>query len=79
MPRPRTLPLDDVLLDKKEAQAFLHVSESRWYGYVERYPALRRGRRLLQVNPDGSGVMHYLKSALIEHIHTELASERRPK
>ena len=53
MPRPRLLPLDDALLDAEEASALCKVSRSRWDAYAQRFPALVRGRRLVQVNPDG--------------------------
>ena len=79
MPRPRTLPLDDALLSIEEASALCKVSDSRWTDYVKRYPALLRGQRLVQINPGNRGTMRWLKSALIEHIHTELPSEREAK
>lgn len=76
MPRPRPLPLDDALLNAAEASALVKVSRSRWDAYVERFPALRRGRRIVQVNPTGKGVARYLRSAVVEHVHHELPRER---
>lgn len=52
------------------------VSRSRWDSYVARFTLLMRGRRLVQVTPRGRGTMRYLKSAVIAHLHLELASER---
>ena len=42
MPRPRTLPLDDALLDMAEASTLCKVAKGRWNGYWKRFPALRR-------------------------------------
>lgn len=78
MPRPRELPADDRLLSAAEAGAICKVSRSRWDGYAARFPLLMRGRRLVQVTPGGRGTMRWLKSAIIAHLHTELASEREP-
>jgi hypothetical protein len=68
--------LDDALLDAEEASSLCKVSRSRWDAYAARFPALVRGRRLVQVNPEGRGSMRWLKSACIEHIHLELAHSR---
>lgn len=76
MPRPRELPTDDCLLSAAEAGAICKVSRSRWDGYVARFTLLRRGRRLVQVTPGGRGTIRYLKSAVIAHLHLELACER---
>ncbi len=76
MPRPRPYPLDDALLSAEEACALVHVSRSRWDAYARRFHVLLRGQRLLQVTPGGRGSMRWLKSAVIEHMHTELARER---
>jgi len=76
VPRPRPLPLDDALLNALEASTLCKVSRSRWDDYVTRYPTLLRGRRLVQVNPTGKGVMRYLRSAVIEHIHHDLPRQR---
>lgn len=78
MPRVRQLPPDDALLDKEEARTLVKVSDSRWDGYWKRFPALVRGSRIVRVNPKGQGVRRWLRSALVEHMHTELASEREP-
>jgi hypothetical protein len=78
MPRPRPLPSDDQLLDAEAARTLIIVSKSRWDGYWKRYPALVRGCRIVQVNPQGKGVRRFLRSAVIEHIHNELARERWP-
>ncbi len=53
----------------------MKVSESRWDGYWKRFPALKRGCRIVQVNPQGKGVRRWLRSAVIQHMHTELARE----
>lgn len=76
MPRARQLPIDDRLHDAAESSAIVKVSRSRWDNYASRFPALRRGRRIVQVNPQGKGVYRWLKSALIEHIHLELPNDR---
>lgn len=78
MPRPRILPTEDGLLSAAEASGLVKVSRSRWDAYVKRFPTLLRGRRLVRVNAEGKGVMRYLKSAVIEHIHLELANDRPP-
>lgn len=78
MPRPRPLPPEDALLSAAEASALVHVSRSRWDAYARRFPALVRGRRIVQVNPEGKGVYRWLRSAVIEHMHRELARERPP-
>ena len=78
MPRPRELPTDDCLLSAAEAGAICKVSRSRWDGYSQRFPLLLRGRRLVQATPGGRGTMRWLKSAVIAHLHLELASEREP-
>lgn len=79
MPRPRQLPLEDSLLSATEACGLVHVSRSRWDAYARRYPALRRGRRIVQANPTGKGVARWLRSAVIQHMHDELACERSPE
>ncbi|MFO0931977.1 MAG: hypothetical protein U1E39_04630 [Planctomycetota bacterium] len=76
MPRPRILPTDDALLTAAEAGALVHVSRSRWDAYWRRYEALVRGRRIVRANPNGKGVSRWLKSAVIHHMHCELASDR---
>ena len=78
MPRPRELPTDDCLLSAAETGAICKVSRSRLDGYVKRFPLLMRGRRLVQVTPGGRGTIRYLKSAVIAHLHLELASDREP-
>lgn len=78
MPRPRILPTDDALLTAAEAGTLVHVSRSRWDAYWRRYEALVRGRRIVRANPNGKGVSRWLKSAVIQHIHLELTSERDP-
>lgn len=75
MPRPRPLPTDDSLLSAAEACALVKVSRSRWDCYAKRFPALVRGRRIVQANPSGKGVYRWLRSAVIEHMHNELARE----
>jgi hypothetical protein len=76
MPRPRELPTDDCLLSAAEAGAICKVSRSRWDSYSKRFPLLIRGRRLVQATPGGRGTIRYLKSAVIAHLHLELACER---
>jgi hypothetical protein len=76
VPRPRQIPPEDALLSAAEASGLVKVSRSRWDAYVKRFPTLLRGRRLVRVNPDGKGVMRYLKSAVIEHIHVDLPQDR---
>lgn len=76
MPRQRQLPLEDALLSAGEACALVHVSRSRWDGYAKRFPALLRGRRVVRVNPTGKGVVRWLRSALVEHMHCELSRDR---
>ncbi len=76
MPRPRQLPTDDALLSAAEASALVKVSRSRWDGYVKRFPTLLRGRRLVRVNPEGKGVMRYLRSAVVEHVHIDPPRDR---
>lgn len=78
MPRARILPTDDALLTAAEAGALVHVSRSRWDAYARRYQILVRGRRIVRANPNGKGVSRWLKSAVIQHIHLELASDRDP-
>ena len=78
MPRARELPADDRLLSAGEAGAMCKVSRSRWDSYSARFQLLLRGRRLVQVTPGGRGTMRWLKSAVIAHLHLELASEREP-
>lgn len=75
MPRPRPLPAEDALLSAAEACALVHVSRSRWDAYAKRFPALLRGRRIVQVNPTGKGVVRWLRSSVIEHMHHELDRE----
>jgi hypothetical protein len=75
MPRPRPIPVEDKLLAAGEAGDLLHVSRSRWDGYWRRFPALVRGCRVVQANPQGRGVRRWLRSALVEHMHCELARE----
>lgn len=75
MPRPRPLPPEDALLSAAEACALVKVSRSRWDCYAKRFPALVRGRRIVQVNPQGKGVYRWLRSALVAHMHNELARE----
>jgi len=76
MPRPRQLPLEDALLSAAEACALVKVSRSRWDTYARRFKALTRGRRVVQANPAGKGVVRWLRSAVIEHIHLELTFDR---
>jgi hypothetical protein len=76
MPRPRPLPAEDALLDIEEARTLLKVSKSRWDSYWKRSAALLRGCRRVQVNPQGKGVRRWLRSAVVEHMHHELARER---
>ena len=78
MPRVRQLPQDDALLSAGEACVLVHVSRSRWDSYAKRFRALTRGRRVVQANPGGKGVYRWLKSAVIEHMHVELANDRDP-
>lgn len=78
MPRHRVLPTDDALLSAREACVLVHISPSRWFGYAKRFRALTRGRRVVQANPGGKGVYRWLKSAVIEHMHVELANDRDP-
>jgi hypothetical protein len=35
-----------------------------------------RGRRIVQANPVGTGVVRWLRSSVIEHMHQELDRER---
>lgn len=79
MPRPKAYPVEDALLNATEACGLVHVSRSRWDAYARRYPALRRGRRIVQANPNGKGVARWLRSALIQHMHDELAPDRAPE
>jgi len=79
VPRQRQLPTDDALLSAGEACALVHVSRSRWDAYAKRFPALIRGRRLVQANPNGKGVYRWLRSAVIEHMHDELERDRAPE
>ena len=72
------LPPEDALLSAGEACALVHVSRSRWDAYAKRFRALTRGRRVVQANPSGRGVYRWLKSAVIEHMHVELANDRDP-
>lgn len=76
MPRPRPLPPEDALLSAAEASALVKVSRSRWDAYVKRFPTLLRGRRLVRVNAEGRGVMRYLRTAVVEHIHLDLPCDR---
>lgn len=76
MPRPRPLPTDDALLSMAEAGALCKVSAKRWPAYAERFPVLRRSKRVVQVNPTGTGVDRWLKSGVIEHMHRELARQK---
>jgi hypothetical protein len=76
VPRPRPLPLDDALLSAEEASTLVKVSRSRWDAYAHRFHALVRGRRIVQANPHGKGVVRWLRSAVIAHMHLELARER---
>jgi len=76
MPRPRQQPLEDALLSAGEACALIHVSRSRWDGYASRFAALKRGRRIVQANPNGKGVVRWLRSAVIAHMHLELTYDR---
>ena len=62
-----------------EACGLVHVSRSRWDAYARRYPALRRGRRIVHANPGGNGVARWLRSALVEHMHDELERDRAPE
>lgn len=78
MPRPRELPTHDCLLSAAEAGAICKVSRSRFDGYAKRFTLLLRGRRLVQATPGGRGTIRYLKSAVIAHLHLELACEREP-
>lgn len=78
MPRLRpSLPTDDALLDMREAGALCKVHWKRWPAYAERFPALQRALRVVQVNPEGQGVKRWLKSAVIEHMHLELGRDQR--
>lgn len=79
MPRPRQLPLEDALLSASQAGGLVHVSRSRWDAYSKRFPALIRGRRIVQANPRGKGVARWLRSAVIEHMHDELEGDRAPE
>jgi hypothetical protein len=79
VPRARILPLEDSLLSALEACGLVHVSRSRWDAYARRHPALRRGRRIVQANPNGKGVARWLRSAVIEHMHDELERDRAPE
>jgi hypothetical protein len=77
MPRvSQALPLDDALLSKAECGALCKVEKDRWPAYAQRFPALRRALRVVQVNPEGRGVDRWLKSAVIEHMHRELAHSK---
>jgi len=76
VPRLRPLPIDDALLAAAEACALVKVSRSRWDAYARRFRALVRGRRIVQVNPHGKGVVRWLRSAVVAHIHLELSYDR---
>jgi len=76
VPRPRALPVEDSLLSAAEACALVHVSRSRWDAYARRFKALIRGRRIVRANPGGKGVVRYLRSSVIEHMHVELSFDR---
>ena len=76
MPRARILPVEDALLSAAEACALVHVSRSRFDAYAKRFPALIRGRRIVHANPNGKGVVRYLRSAVIAHMHVELTYDR---
>jgi len=52
------------------------VEKDRWPAYAERFDALRAGRRFVRVNPSGPGVKRWLKSAVLRHMHEEMARER---
>ena len=77
MPRPRNpLPADDALLSKAECGALCQVEKDRWPAYAQRFPVLRRALRVVLVNPNGTGVNRWLKSAVIEHMHREMPREK---
>lgn len=78
MPRARPLPADDALLCRQLAGAMVGVTKSRWDAYAARFECLRRGRRVVQVNPEGKGVFRWLRSSIVAHMHTELANDRPP-
>lgn len=80
MPRPKVvLPADDVLLNKAECGAMCKVEKDRWPGYAQRFPILRRGMRVVRVNPDGVGRRRWLKSAVLEHMHSEMPRTQAPR
>lgn len=76
MPRPRQLPLEDSLLSATEACGLVHVSRSRWDAYARRFKALNRGRRVVHATPGGKGVVRWLRSSIVEHMHLELRFDR---
>ena len=76
MPRPRQLPLEDSLLSATEACGLVHVSRSRWDAYARRFKALTRGRRVVHATPGGKGVVRWLRSSVVEHMHCELRFDR---
>ena len=73
MPR---LPLDDRLLTAQEAAWKIGMHRCSWYGYAKRYPLLMAGRRWVKVSGNSTrGVLHWLNSALVAHMHIELGLE----
>lgn len=54
------------------------VSPKRWKNYADRFPVLRRGQRVVKVNPSGSGVYRWLRSAVLEHMQREMPREKDP-
>ncbi len=73
MPRRAALPLDDELLEFKDAAAILKVPARKFLErYARRFPTILAGCVRIQPRRGGRIRWRVLKSALIAHMHQDL-------
>ena len=66
------LPEDDRLLDNAAVARRLGIHPKNVAAYVERWPMLREGVRVVRVRAGTRGKRKVLRSALVEHVTIEL-------
>lgn len=73
-PKPEWWPETDRLLRASEARSLVGVTKGRWRSYVERYDTLSDGERTVFAHEGATrGSPRWLLSAVLRHIHEELA------
>lgn len=73
-PRPVWWPEVDRLLTAGEAAALVGIKPGRWSWHADQFDVLCRGRRWVKSRPEVKNpVPRWLLSAVLRHIHEELA------